>query len=78
MVYDLGPKPTKSQIFAQKIYLIAVNDRGFTIKAIPPVDLERLADEALRRFPILRPNVMHSPRYYHLQQVVRLKRKYRH
>ncbi len=27
-------------------------------------------------YPILRPNVMHSPRYYHLQQAVRLKRKY--
>ena len=51
MVYDLGPKPTKSQIFAQKIYLIAVNDQGFAIEAISPVDLEHLADEALRRFP---------------------------
>ncbi len=51
VVYDLGPKPTKSQIFAQKIYLTAVNDRGFAIEAISPVDLEYLADEALRRFP---------------------------
>ncbi len=51
MIYDLGHKPTKGQISAQKIYLIAVNERGFAIETISPVDLEHLADEALRRFP---------------------------
>ena len=35
----------------------------------------RLPERVL--YPILRPSVMHSPRYYHLQQAVRLKRKYR-
>ena len=27
-------------------------------------------------YPILRPNVMHSPRYYHLQQPACMKREY--
>lgn len=51
MDYDLGHKPTKSQVFAQKICYIAVNDWGFPIEVISPSALEHLADEALRRFP---------------------------
>ena len=49
--YDLGHKPTKSQVFAQKIFYIAVSDWGFPIEVISPSALEHLADEALRRFP---------------------------
>ena len=49
--YDLGRKPTKSQVFAQKICYIAVSDWGFPIEVISPSALEHLADEALRRFP---------------------------
>lgn len=51
MAYDLGQKPTKSQVFAQKICYIAVSDWGFPIEVISPSALEHLADEALRRFP---------------------------
>ena len=51
MFYDLGHKPSKSQIFAQKIYQIAINDRDLAIELISSVDLENLADEALRWFP---------------------------
>ena len=50
--YDLGRKPTKSQVFAQKICYIAVSDWGFPIEGISPSALEHLADEALRRFPV--------------------------
>lgn len=49
--YDLGHKPTKSQVFAQKICYIAINDWGFPIEVISLSALEHLADEALRRFP---------------------------
>ena len=49
--YDLGRKPTKSQVFAQKICYIAVNDWGFPIEVISLSALEHLADEARRRFP---------------------------
>ena len=41
------------------------------------VDLRRRVRPRQVLYPILRPNVMHSPRYYHLQQAVRLKQKYR-
>ena len=51
MNYDLGRKPTKSQVFAQKICYIAVRDWGFPIEVISPSALEHLADEARRRFP---------------------------
>lgn len=51
MKYDLGHKPTKSQVFAQKICYIAVSEWGFPIEVISPSALEHLADEALRRFP---------------------------
>ena len=51
MKYDLGHKPTKSQVFAQKICYLAVSDWGFPIEVISPSALEHLADEALRRFP---------------------------
>lgn len=51
MFYDFGYKPSKSQIFAQKIYQIAVNDQGLTLESISLMYLENLADEALRQFP---------------------------
>lgn len=51
MFYDLGHKPSKSQIFAQKIYQIAIKDQGLAVELISRVDLENLADEALLRFP---------------------------
>ena len=51
MLYDLGHKPSKSQVFAQKIYQIAVNDRNLAVESISPVDLNNLAAEAIRRFP---------------------------
>lgn len=51
MFYDLGHKPSNSQIFAQKIYQIAVNDRDLAVESISSVDLENLAAEAIRRFP---------------------------
>ena len=51
MKYDLGHKPTKSQVFAQKICYIAVSDWGFPIEVISLSALEHLADEALQRFP---------------------------
>ena len=51
MNYDLGRKPTKSQVFAQKICYIAVSDWGFPIEVMSPPALEHLADEALWRFP---------------------------
>ena len=50
-MYAVGHKPTKSQVFAQKICYIALNDWGFPIEALSPSGLEHLADEALRRFP---------------------------
>ena len=50
-MYNVEHKPTKSQVFAQKICYIALNDWGFPIKALSPSGLEHLADEALRRFP---------------------------
>ena len=50
-MYAVGHKPTKSQVFAQKICYIAVNDWGFPIEALSPSGLEHLADAALRRFP---------------------------
>ena len=49
--YELGRKPTKSQVFAQKICYIAVSDWDFPIEVISPSALEHLADEARRRFP---------------------------
>ena len=49
--YDLGHKPSKSQVFAQKICYIAVNDWGFPIEVLSPSALEHLADEALQQFP---------------------------
>ena len=51
MKYDLGHKPTKSQVFAQEICYIAVNGWGFPIEVISLSVLEHLTDEALRRFP---------------------------
>lgn len=51
MFYDLGHKPSKSQIFAQKVYQIAVNEQGLTLESISLMDIGNLADEALRRFP---------------------------
>ena len=50
-MYAVGHKPTKSQVFAQKICYIALNDSGFPIEALSPSGLEYLADAALRRFP---------------------------
>ena len=50
-MYAVGHKPTKSQVFAQKICYIALNDLGFPIEALSPSGLEYLADEALQRFP---------------------------
>ncbi len=51
MFYDFGHKPSKSQIFAQKVYQIAINDQDLTGKPISLMDLENLADEAVRQFP---------------------------
>ena len=51
MKYDLGHKPSKSQVFAQKICYIAVSDWGFPMEAISLSAFEHLADEALRWFP---------------------------
>ena len=51
MFYNLGHKPSKSQIFAQKVYQIAVNDQDLAVESISLMDLENLADEALRQFP---------------------------
>ena len=50
-MYAVGHKPTKSQVFAQKICYIALNEWDFPIEALSPSGLEHLADEALRRFP---------------------------
>ena len=50
-MYNVERKPTKSQVFAQKIYYIAVEDWGFPVKALSLSGLEHLADEALQRFP---------------------------
>ena len=50
-MYAVGHKPTKSQVFAQKICYIALKDWGFPIEALSPSGLEYLADEALWRFP---------------------------
>ena len=50
-MYDVGRKPTKSQVFAQRICQIAFNDWGFPIEALSENGLEHLADEALRRYP---------------------------
>ena len=49
-MYAVGHKPTKSQVFAQKICYIALNDWGFPVEALSPSGLEHLADETLRRF----------------------------
>ena len=40
------------------------------------VDLRRRVRPRRVLYPLLRPNVMHSPRYHHLLQAARLKRRY--
>ena len=40
------------------------------------VDLRRRVYPRCVLYPILRPNLMHSPRYYHLLRAARLKRRY--
>ena len=40
-------------------------------KCPPPGNLQKKPQRVL--YPILRPNVMHSPRYYHLRQAARFK-----
>ena len=49
--YDVGRKPTKSQMLAQRICQIALKDWGFLIEALSENGLEHLADKALRRYP---------------------------
>ena len=51
-MYEVGRKPTKSQVFARVICHIAVKERGLSIEAsLSETELERLADDALRRYP---------------------------
>ena len=49
-MYEFGRKPTKSQVFARVICHIAVKERVLSIEAsLSETELERLADDALRR-----------------------------
>ena len=51
MTYDLGHKPTKSQVFAQRICYVAIHEWGLEIESLSENQLEHMADEALLRFP---------------------------
>ena len=51
-MYEVGRKPTKSQAYARVICHIAVKERGLSIEvSLSETELERLADDALRRYP---------------------------
>ena len=50
-MYEVGRKPTKSQAYARVICHIAVKERGLSIEVLSETELERLADDALRRYP---------------------------
>ncbi len=51
-MYEVGRKPTKSQAYARVICHIAVKERGLSIEvSLSETDIERLADDALRRYP---------------------------
>ena len=51
-MYEVGCKPTKSQAYARVICHIAVKERGLSIEvSLSETDIERLADDALRRYP---------------------------
>ena len=50
-MYEVGRKPTKSQAYARVICHIAVKERGLSIEALSETEIERLADDALRRYP---------------------------
>ena len=50
-MYEVGRKPTKSQAHARVICHIAVKERGLSIESLSGSEIERLADDALRRYP---------------------------
>ena len=50
-MYEVGRKPMKSQAYARVICHIAGKERGLSIEALSETELERLADDALRRYP---------------------------
>ena len=51
-MYEVGRKPTKSQAYARVICHIAVKERGLSIEvSLSETEIERLADDALRRYP---------------------------
>ena len=50
-MYDVGRKPTKIHLFAQRICQIAFKDWGFPVEALSENGFEYLADESLQRFP---------------------------
>ena len=51
-MYEVGRKPTKSQAYARVICHIAGKERGLSIEvSLSETEIERLADDALRRYP---------------------------
>ena len=51
-MYEVGRKPTKSQAYARVICHIAGKERGLLIEvSLSETEIERLADDALRRYP---------------------------
>ena len=50
-MYDVGRKPTQSQVFAQRICHIALTVWGFPIEALSDNGLEHLADESTPAVP---------------------------
>ena len=50
-MYEIGRKPKKSEAFARVICHIAVKERGLSIKALSESGIERIADDALLRYP---------------------------
>ena len=50
-MYDIGRKPKKSEAFARVICHIAVKKRGLSIEVLSELEIERIADESLLRYP---------------------------
>ncbi len=52
-MYELGHKPTKSQMFARQICYIALSEWDVPIERLSQRSIELIADNALQRFPLM-------------------------
>ena len=50
-MYELGNKPTKSQLLARQICYIALSEWDVSIERLSQRSIELIADNALQRFP---------------------------